>query len=124
MPRVFYRLAKNNPPTTQDVLSQAALRKPQPRMDADFLRKWEGLSVFDSLADVQRLGQQRRWRIGEYIATLLIPDDAPITYGEPEFEGSSHWLLYDEHGRMLDEDDAPYLLRCVTDVIHGPSSVR
>ncbi|HZO24467.1 MAG TPA: hypothetical protein VFH48_00560 [Chloroflexota bacterium] len=94
MPRVFYRLAKNNPPTTQDVLSQAALRKPPPRMDADFLRKWEGLSVFDSLADVQRLGQQRRWRIGEYIATLLI------------------------------SDDAPYLLRCVTDVIHGPSSVR
>ena len=99
------------------------MRKPPPRTDADFLRKWDGLSVFDNLADVQRLGQQRRWRIGEYIVVLSIPDDAPITYGEPEIEGSSHWLLYDADGHALNEDSAKYLLDCIVQVIHGPSSV-
>ena len=26
---------------------------------------------------------------------LSIPDDAPLTFQEPEHEGSGHWLLYD-----------------------------
>lgn len=99
------------------------MRKPPPRTGPEFLRKWEGLSVFDNLADVQRLGRQRRWRIGEYIVVLSIPDDAPITYDEPEIEGSSHWLLYDGNGRALDEESAQYLLDCIVQVIHGPSSV-
>jgi hypothetical protein len=114
---------KSEHPSVQDLLSQAALRKPPPRTDPGFLRAWEGLSVFADLADVQRLGRQRRWRIGEFIAVLSIPDDAPITYGEPEVEGSSHWLLYDTNGQMLDEHSAAYLLTCIVSMIHGPSSV-
>jgi hypothetical protein len=77
--------------------------------------------VFDNLEDVVRLGRQRRWRIGEYIARLSIPDDAPLTYGEPDVEGSSRWLIYDATGRALDEDSAAYLLGCLQQFIHGPS---
>ncbi len=120
--RTFYRLVKNNPATAQDVLSQAALRRPPPRTDADFLRKWEGLSVFDNEAAARRIGRQRRWKIGEYIATLEIPDDAPLSYSEPDVQGSGHWLLYDAHGRMLDEKSAPYVLRCIVRIVHGPST--
>ena len=54
---------------------------------------------------------------------LSIPDDAPITYGEPEIEGSSHWLLYDAHGHALDEESAQYILDCIVQVIHGPSGI-
>jgi RNA polymerase subunit RPABC4/transcription elongation factor Spt4 len=72
--RIFYRLMKRNPPALQDVLSQAALRQPCPRPhDPDFVRKWEGLSVFADAADVRALGIARNWKPGIYIATLQSP---------------------------------------------------
>lgn len=118
--RVFYRLTKRNPPVLQDVLSQAALRQPCPRPhDPDFVRKWEGLSVFADEADVRALGMARNWKPGAYIAALQIPDDAPLTYQEPEREGSSHWLIYDRNGRMLDESTAGVVLWYVVRLVHG-----
>ena len=83
------------------------------------MRKWEGLSVFDSEADVRGMGLARNWRMGAYIVTLDIPDEAPITHQEPEHAGSGHWLLYDADGRMLDEESAAVLLTFVTRVVHG-----
>jgi hypothetical protein len=118
--RVFYRLVKRNPPALQDVLSQAALRQPCPRPhDPDFVRKWAGLSVFDDEADIRALGMARNWKPGVYIATLHIPDDAPLTFQAPEHEGSSHWLLYDAAGRMLDESTAGIVLWYVVRIVHG-----
>ena len=110
------------------MLSQAALRKRSPVPDDPaFQRRWEGLSIFDNEEEVRDLGRNRRrrgrpWSLGEYIATLSIPDDAPITCEQPVHEGGGHWLLYDDEGRMLDEDDAPLLLRYVVSVVHGPST--
>ena len=118
--RVFYRLMKQSPPMLQDVLSQAALRQPCPRPhDPEFVRKWEGLSVFADEADVRGLGQARNWRPGIYIATLHVPDDAPLTFEEPEHAGSSHWLIYDGNGRMLDETTADIVLWYVVRIVHG-----
>jgi hypothetical protein len=102
------------------MLSQAALRQPCPRPhDPDFVWKWGGLSVFDNEADIRALGRARNWRPGAYIATLHIPDDAPITYAEPEHEGSGHWLLYDQYGGMLDESTAGILPEYVVRIAHG-----
>jgi hypothetical protein len=113
-------LVKHNPPELQDVLSQAALRQPCPRpLDSEFVRKWEGLSVFDNEDDVRRLGVARNWKPGVYIATLHIPDDAPLTYQPPEHVGSSHWLIYGSNGRMLNESTAGVLLWYVVRVVHG-----
>lgn len=118
--RDFYRLVRHNPPTVQDVLSQAALRQPCPRPhDPEFVRKWEGLSVFDNEADVRSLGRARNWKPGVYIATLHIPDDAPLTYQAPEHDGSGHWLIYAANGRMLTEATAGVLLWYIVRVVHA-----
>ena len=124
MARMFYRLVKTNPPTSNDMLSQAALHKPPPRPDPEFLVRWAGLSVFDNEDEVRDLGRRRRWKIGAYIAILRVPDDAPFTCVPPEEEGSGHWLLYDNSGRMIDEDGAYRLLPYVVSVVHGPSTER
>ncbi len=87
--------------------------------DPDFVRKWEGLSVFANEDDARALGVARNWKPGVYIATLHIPDNAPLTYQEPEREGSSHWLIYDRHGRMLDESTAGIVLSYVVRLVHG-----
>ncbi|MCC7370354.1 MAG: hypothetical protein IT306_18155 [Chloroflexi bacterium] len=106
--------------TIQDFLSQAALRQPCPRPhDADFVRKWAGLSVFDSEAEVRSLGLARNWKPGIYIATIEIPDDAPIWCEPPDRPGSGHWLLYDSQRAMLDESSAPDLIGYVVRIVHG-----
>jgi hypothetical protein len=102
------------------MLSQAALRQPCPRPDdLDFVQKWAGLSVFDSEAEVRRLGSARNWKPGVHIATLRIPDGAPLTFQAPDRAGSGHWLIYDAHGRMLTESTAGVLLWYVVRVVHG-----
>lgn len=111
-----------NPPTATDFLSQEALRKPPPLTDSAFLRTWAGLSMFDNEAAVRRIGRIRRWKIGVYVATLRIPDDAPVAYVAPEPAGSGHWLLYDANGGRLAEDGARFLVGCVLQVVHGPST--
>jgi hypothetical protein len=101
------------------MLSQAARRQPPPRPDAAFLREWEGLSVFDTYQAARQLGLRFKWRHGEYIAVLQVPDNAPIAYSGPDRRG--HWLLYDVDGRMLVENSAAILLDYVIRVVHGPS---
>jgi hypothetical protein len=66
-------------------------------------------------------GERFKWRHGEYIAILSIPDDAPFTYAGPEHRG--HWMIYDAAGNMLEEAGAELLCRtCVVRVVHGPST--
>ncbi len=75
LPRRLYRLVRTDPPTVHDFLSQAALLKPPPLDTAAFRREWEGLSMFDSPGPLRKLGKARRWRLGEFIAELEVPDD-------------------------------------------------
>ena len=103
----------------QDFLSQAALLRPPPLDTAEFRREWEGLSLFDSPDPLRKLGKARRWRLGEFIAELDLPDDAPFTFSGPARKG--HWLLYDADGTMLVDESAARLLGYVVRVIHGPS---
>ena len=119
MPRHFYRLVRTNPPTVWDMLSQAARRQPSPRHDDAFVREWQGLSVFDTYQAAKELGLRFRWRHGQYIAILQVPDEAPISYRGPDRRG--HWLLYGVDGSMLDDDGAAALLGYVIRVVHGPS---
>lgn len=102
-----------------DFLSQAARREPPPRTDPEFLHQWEGLSVFDSYPAVKKLGAAIKWRRGEYIAEIHIPEAARFTYQGPDRKG--HWLLYGIDGERLHEEAARFLLGCVVRVVHGTS---
>ena len=95
-------------------MSYAAQGKIPPRGQRDnpeFLRQWEGLSVFTSYAAARTNAALYGWRMGEYIAELEIPDGAPIDYEAPNFKG--HLNLYGI--------DPAFLMSCATRVVHGPS---
>jgi hypothetical protein len=81
----------------------------------------QGLSVLDTYKVARQNGRKFKWRHGEYIAILSIPDDAPFTYKGPEHRG--HWMIYDAEGNMLEEKGAELLRRSyVVRVVHGPST--
>jgi hypothetical protein len=82
------------------------------RDNPDFLRRWDGLSVFTSYAGARANASLYRWRMGEYIAELEIPDDDSINAEAPDYKG--HLNLYDA--------DADFLMSCVIRIVHGPST--
>jgi hypothetical protein len=106
-----------NPPSLDDFKSYAALGKsppPQFRNDADFLHRWQGLSVYDTLAAaydlvVARDPKRKRWPC---IGVLHIPDDAPIIYEGPGAFG--HWNLYDAAPSFLKDECLAHILRVET----------
>jgi hypothetical protein len=78
VPRTFYRVTKSDPPTRDDFLSHQALGKVPPRgASADLLRSWAGVSVFEEVSQARALAQ-RLPRIGDHIARIELPDDAPV----------------------------------------------
>ena len=121
MARIVFRSVKQNPPMRIDLLSYAAQgRAAPPSKDPDFAHKWRGLSVFDSYRACRENAANFKWRMGEFIAELHIPDEAPLTYEGPDYRG--HLNLYDGDGGMLRDEDADHLLRWVVRVVHGPST--
>ena len=117
MARKLYRSVRLPELTDVDFMSYGAQGKTPPRAQQDnsaFLRKWDGLSVFTTYAAARQNALLFRWRMGEYIAELEIPDDAPITYEEPDHK--DHLNLYDA--------DPTFLRSHVTRVVHGPTTVE
>ena len=103
-------------------MSQGALGRPVPASAPHLRREWDGLSVFDNVAAVERVGRARNWRIGAYIVELSIPDDAPLTLVGPGRSG--HWLIYDASGAMLTADQAVMFLDWIVNIVHGPTRFR
>ncbi len=115
MARTLYRSVRSPDPTDVDFMSYGAQGKLPPRAQRDnpeFLRKWDGLSVFTTYAAARQNALMFRWRMGEFIAELEIPDDAPVTYETPDHR--NHLNVYD--------GDPVYLRSHVTRVVHGPTT--
>lgn len=70
---IFYRIAWTDPPTMRDMLSQAALGRQPRENDPETLRRWQGISLFDSVERARRIGKRFPWNGNAYIATLAIP---------------------------------------------------
>jgi hypothetical protein len=68
--------------------------------------------VFTSYAGARANASLYRWRMGEYIAELEIPDDAGVGYEQPDYKG--HLNLYDVH--------ADFLMSCINRIVHGPTT--
>jgi hypothetical protein len=102
---------KSDRPTERDFLSHAQLGKIPPLQSADFLRRWEGLSVFTTYEAAWENAANLRWRIGEYVAEVVVPDDIDYQCDGPDER--RHCNLYGL--------SAADLLRWVTRVIHGRS---
>ncbi len=85
-PRTFYRIVESDPPTERDFLSYAALGKPlrKQRPSATEIAAWQAVSTYVT-EEVARGRAQANAALGlplgDFIARLDIPDDAPITIG-------------------------------------------
>ena len=114
MARKLHRSVRRPLLTVSDFMSYAAQGKIPPRAqqdNAELLCQWGGLSVFTTYAAARKNAALYRWRMGECIAELEIPDDASIVYEDPDHKG--HLSLYGVH--------AAFLMSCATRVVHGPS---
>jgi hypothetical protein len=115
VPGPFYRLLTENPPSLDDFRSYDALGKRPPahlRDDANFLHRWQGLSVYDTYEEARRWAKARAFKRWAYIAELWIPEDAPIIYEGPDAHG--HWNLYAAEPAFLRNE-------CLVRVIHASS---
>lgn len=70
---VLFRITWTDPPTVRDMLSQAALGKQPREDDPETLRRWRGISLFDSAERARSVGKRFPWNGNAFIATLTIP---------------------------------------------------
>jgi hypothetical protein len=100
MARAVYRIVKRNPPAREDFLSYAALgRVPRSRLTASQRESWAGVSAYDD-KQVARSYSLARPYLGEYIATLVIEDGAPIRIKQTG-RVREHHDLWGEPAEML-----------------------
>ena len=77
-PRTLYRLLRSNPPTMSDFMSYEALGIPPRRpLTARQRDQWRGVSFYATPA-AARLRAQLSPQLGNHIAEVRIPDDAPV----------------------------------------------
>ena len=76
--------------------------------------------MFTSYEAVRKLGVLFKWKHGEWVAVLKIPDSAPLTIEGPDRNG--HVMLYDASGKMIEADLAELLAGYVVQLVHGPST--
>ena len=113
--RRFYRLVTTDPPTAEDFMAYDALGKTPPRSKRDdtaFMRRWKGLSVYDTYRAARNLAEARSFERWRYIAVLDIPGDAPIVYEGPGKHG--HWNLYNADPIFLKD-------LCMVRLVHARS---
>jgi hypothetical protein len=115
--RLLFRSVKTRPPTVTDFMSYATPGKEPPRHlshDLDFLHRWAGLSVFETYQQAHQNALSFKWRMGEYIAEIAIPDGVPLNLEGPDQKG--HLNLYDA--------DPDVLMQHVVSVRHGPTAIE
>lgn len=91
----FYRIVKRRHPLSrEDFLSQADQphRKPR-RSDPIFLRHWSGVSVFDTPRQARANAERFKWKLGTYIATIVIESGTTILYERVDDAG--HGCIYE-----------------------------
>jgi len=75
--------------------------------------------MFTSYEAIRKLGVLFKWKHGEWVAVLKIPDAAPLTIEGPDRHG--HVMLYDAAGKMIENDLASLIAGYVVQLVHGPS---
>lgn len=69
----LYRIVWTNPPTVDDMKSNAALGRQPRAVTQEVWRLWRGISLFDSIERARRQASRHPWRGDAYIAELRIP---------------------------------------------------
>src|SRR5437879_3775195 len=74
-------------PVEEDLLAHAERGRPCPSRDPRVMHEWEGLSVFETYEQARANAMKWKWRIGEYVAELSIPDGIRVIVEGPDARG-------------------------------------
>jgi hypothetical protein len=91
MARTFYRIVRASERRGEDFLSDAARGEPPP-LDPAQVRLHEGISVFNTERQARNKAEAYP-ALGEYIAAIDLPDDAPVRY-ERTLRTRGHYTLW------------------------------
>jgi hypothetical protein len=99
VPRSFYRIVRNDPPTQDDFTSNAAKGRPLRDTDPETRRLWDGISVQATEAQSRRRVRQYPL-LGRYIARIELPADAPVR-AERTTRIPGHYTLWGDPAALL-----------------------
>jgi hypothetical protein len=97
VPSRFYRIIRGPEATVQDFLSDRARGQPEPA-DPAYRELWDGLSVFAT--ETQARNKAQDWEIGDHLALLEIPDDAPVRW-KRTLKSRGHHTLWGDPSYLL-----------------------
>jgi hypothetical protein len=90
--KTFYRIVKSPGPTDEDFLPGSA-KGPPPRNDAEMRHVWTGTSVYSTLNQARNKARDYPF-LGQYIATVVIPDGSSVTYERTLRSSRGHYTLW------------------------------
>lgn len=89
--RLFYRIAKTDPPTVVDFLSNKALGRRRRRNESE--DEWAGLSLYDT-EEGARVTARRYPQIGSFLAVVRVTEGTPFRIAQTFHAG--HYTLWGE----------------------------
>jgi hypothetical protein len=95
--RLFYRIAKSNPPTILDFTSNLSLGKKTPA-DPELAALWDGLSVQSTLAQARRR-RRASPMLGSCIAAIRVPLDGTVRF-ERTLSTDGHHTLWGDPAEL------------------------
>jgi len=116
--RTFYRIVKEDPPGPDDFKSYLERGVPMLKDDPETRRLAEGPSVYATLAQARRAARSQPF-LGRFVAELVIPNDAPLTF-ERTGRKPGHHTLWARPRQALSAEVA----RCVVSVVRLERSYR
>ena len=99
VPRILYRIVKNDPATPDDFVSYQA-RGRRPPNDPEKARLWSGLSAYETPEQARRTAMMFPM-LGTFIAEVEIPDNQRITY-ERTTTSDGHYTIWGAPDEIYD----------------------
>jgi hypothetical protein len=91
--RPFFRLTQADPPTLSDFTSRAAQGAAPMDDDPDRQRLHSGISVFATETQARKKASQYPF-LGNFIARIELPDDAPVVIERTLRNGPGHHTIW------------------------------
>lgn len=98
--RIVYRIVRTNPPTLSDFTSNAARGLPIRDDSPETRRLWDGISVYATEAQARNKARQFPY-LGQYIARLEIPTQAPVRIERTIMNSRGHHTLWGHPAELL-----------------------
>lgn len=85
----LYRVCRRNPPSPEDLMSHEAQGKQPPRnAPPEVLESWERVSTLTTKGLAREIADEAR--LGEWVATLEVPESVEVKVGRPRRSPGRH----------------------------------